>query len=83
MGEEKGGGEENSNSKVLMLKDKTSKTIWTYLTASICYTTNTSKLSTTILQTHLYARLNNTFMRLRRIPTNTSKVSTTILQTHV
>ena len=37
MGEEKGGGRRensNSNSKVLILKDKTSKTIWTYLTAT-------------------------------------------------
>ena len=35
--------EENSNSKTLILKDSSVRSIWTYLTASPCYTTNTNK----------------------------------------
>ena len=31
---------ENSNSKTLMLKDSSVRSIWTYLTASPCYTTD-------------------------------------------
>ena len=31
---------ENSNSKTLILKDSSVRSIWTYLTASPCYTTN-------------------------------------------
>ena len=34
---------ENSNSKTLILKDSSVRSIWTYLTASACYTTNTNK----------------------------------------
>ena len=36
---------ENSNlsSKILILKDSSVRSIWTYLTASPCYTTNTNK----------------------------------------
>ena len=34
---------ENSNSKTLILKDSSVRSIWTYLTASPCYTTNTNK----------------------------------------
>ena len=34
---------ENSNSKTLLLKDSSVKSIWTYLTASPCYTPNTNK----------------------------------------
>ena len=34
---------ENSNSKTLILKDSSVMSIWTYLTASPCYTTNTNK----------------------------------------
>ena len=34
---------ENSNSKTLILKDSSVRSIWTYLTASPCYTTNTDK----------------------------------------
>ena len=38
-----GGGErENSNSKSLILKDSSVRSIWTYLTAGPCYTTNTN-----------------------------------------
>ena len=33
----------NSNSKTLILKDSSVRSIWTYLTASPCYTTNTNK----------------------------------------
>ena len=32
---------ENSKSKTLILKDSSVRSIWTYLTASPCYTTNT------------------------------------------
>ena len=35
--------EENSNSKTLILKDSSVRSIWTYLTGSSCYTTNTNK----------------------------------------
>ena len=38
-----GGGGEYSNSKTLILKDSSVRSIWTYLTASPCYTTNTNK----------------------------------------
>ena len=31
----------NSNSKMFILKDSSVRSIWTYLTASPCYTTNT------------------------------------------
>ena len=34
---------ENSNSKTLILKDSSVRSIWTYLTASPCYTTKTNK----------------------------------------
>ena len=34
---------ERSNSKTLILKDSSVRSIWTYLTASPCYTTNTNK----------------------------------------
>ena len=34
---------ENSNSKTLILKDSSVRSIWTYLTASSCYTTNTNQ----------------------------------------
>ena len=40
----------NSNLKTLILKDSSVRFIWTYLTASPCYTTNTNK--TTIPQTN-------------------------------
>ena len=33
----------NLNSKTLILKDSNIMSIWTYLTASPCYTTNTNK----------------------------------------
>ena len=33
----------NSNAKTLILKDSSVRSIWTYLTASPCYTTNTNK----------------------------------------
>ena len=33
----------NSNSKTLLLKDSSVRSIWTYLTASPCYTTNTER----------------------------------------
>ena len=36
-----GGG--NSNSKTLILKDSSIRSIWIYVTASPCYTTNTNK----------------------------------------
>ena len=35
--------EENSNSKTLTIKDSSVRSIWTYLTASPCFTTNTNK----------------------------------------
>ena len=38
---------ENSNSKTLILKDISVRSIWTYLTASPCYTTNTNKHDST------------------------------------
>ena len=34
---------ENSNSNTLILKNSSVRSIWTYLTASPCYTTNTNK----------------------------------------
>ena len=34
---------ENSNSKTFILKDSSVGSIWTYVTASPCYTTNTNK----------------------------------------
>ena len=34
---------QNSNSKTFVLKDSNVKSIWAYLTASPCYTTNTNK----------------------------------------
>ena len=42
---ERGGERENSNSKSLILKDSSVRSIWTYLTltASPCYTTNINK----------------------------------------
>ena len=39
---------DNSNSKTLILKDSSVRSIWTYLTASPCYTTNTNKHDNTI-----------------------------------
>ena len=33
----------NSNSKTLIFQDSNVRSIWTYLTASLCYTTNTNK----------------------------------------
>ena len=33
----------NSNSKTLIIKDSSVRSIWTYLTASPCYSTNTNK----------------------------------------
>ena len=33
----------NENSKTLILKDSSVRSIWTYLTANPCYTTNTNK----------------------------------------
>ena len=49
--EEIGGGRErensNSNSKTLILKDSNVRSIWTYLTASPCNTTNTKKHGST------------------------------------
>ena len=38
---------ENSNSKTVILKDSTVRSIWTYLKASSCYTTNTNKHDST------------------------------------
>ena len=38
---------ENSNSKTLILKDNSVRSIWTYLTASPCYTINTNKYDNT------------------------------------
>ena len=34
---------ERSKSKTLILKDSSVRSTWTYLTASLCYTTNTNK----------------------------------------
>ena len=34
---------ERENSKTLILKDSSVRSIWTYLTASPCYTTNTNQ----------------------------------------
>ena len=39
----KGGVRENPNSKTLILKDSSVRSIWTYLTASLCYAINTNK----------------------------------------
>ena len=39
--------EENSNSKTLILKDISFRSIWTYLTASPCSITNTNKYDNT------------------------------------
>ena len=44
---------ESSNSKSLTLKDSSVRSIWTYLTASPCYTTNTKLISTTIPRTDI------------------------------
>ena len=44
---------ENSNSKTLILKDSSVRSIWTYLTASPCYTTKTNKRDKT---TNRYSR---------------------------
>ena len=41
--EEKRERERNLNLKTLVLKDSSVRSIWTYLTASPCYTTNTNK----------------------------------------
>ena len=38
--------------KTLIVKDSNVRSIWAYLTASSCYTTNTTLISTTILQTN-------------------------------
>ena len=38
-----GGVERNSNSETLILKNSSVRSIWTHLTASLCYTTNTNK----------------------------------------
>ena len=35
--------QQHSNSKTLILKDSSVRSIWTYLTASPCYITNTNK----------------------------------------
>ena len=40
----------NSNSKTLILKDSSARSIWTYLTASSCFTTNTT-IPQTIIST--------------------------------
>ena len=37
--------------KTLIVRDSSARSIWTYLTASSCYITNTTLISTTILQT--------------------------------
>ena len=37
------GERERENSKTLIFKDSNVRSIWTYLTASPCYTTNTNK----------------------------------------
>ena len=37
------GARERENSKTLILKDSSVRSVWTYLTASPCYTTNTNK----------------------------------------
>ena len=42
----------NLNSKTLVLKDSSIRSIWTYLTASPCYTTNTNKLDNTTNKYH-------------------------------
>jgi len=46
------GWRERENSKTLILKDSIVMLgpFWTYLTASLCYTTNTKLIRTTILQ---------------------------------
>ena len=41
---------ENSNSKTLILKDSMVRSIWAYLTASPCYTTDNSNSKTLILK---------------------------------
>ena len=46
-----GGGRGDSNSKTLILKDSSVRSIWPYLTASPCYSTNTGQVSTTIPET--------------------------------
>ena len=38
---------ENSNSKTVILKDSSVRSIWTSLTPSPCYTTNTNKHNST------------------------------------
>ena len=42
-GGREGRGRERENSKTLTLKGSSVRSIWTYLTASPCYTTNTNK----------------------------------------
>ena len=46
----------NSNSKTLILKDSSIRSIWTYLTASPCYTTNTNIHSISRFQWNTFRR---------------------------
>ena len=46
----------NSNSKTLILKDSSIRSIWTYLTASPCYTTNTNIHSISRFQGNTFER---------------------------
>ena len=58
-----GGRGGDSNSKILILKDSSVRSIWTYLTASPCYTTNSNKHNNTA----------NRYYKLHRVPTNVQK----------
>ena len=51
------GERENSNSKTLILKDNSVRSIWTYLQASPCYTANTHTKNTTIPQTNIISMI--------------------------
>ena len=46
-----GGGGGDSNSETLILKDSSVRSIWPYLTASPCYSTNMGQVSRTIPET--------------------------------
>ena len=65
--------ERTPNSKIFILKDSSVRSIWIYLTASPCYTTNTD--STTIPQTYIIS----TNMQL----INAVSQSSTSVQKHI
>ena len=68
-------GGENSNSKTLILKDSSVRSIWTYLTASPCYTTNKNKHDNT--QTNIISTIKQLREGDRQTETETDRQTRT------